>query len=226
MKTHSFILKTQFIQVKDEFNYGLVYNGVSLIAGYELSKKTDKNIFTFTPELGFGVTFSKGAGFAWRFTPVDFFYGVKAGQSPLIIGAYLATDYQWQQYSELQGGRLFWFSTIEIGPKLLYTIPTKSNIFEISFSNSLAGFTSRPEPGTETYFYEFNISEFASTVHQNITFGSYNVFNRTFVEIEVINKEKKRLSFGYQFEYFDYLISPRLTFMNHSINLKWKLGKI
>ena len=225
-KSHSITFETQFTQVKDEFNYGLVYSGIKLVAGYRFDKISEKNVFEYTPEIGFGGIFNKGAGFAWEFKPIDIFYGYKIGSKSLTIGAYFSTNYQWQQYSELQGGRLFWFSSIEVGPQLMFSFPLKSKSIKIVFSNSLAGFTSRPEPGTETYFYSFNLSEFISSAHSNLTFGSYNLFNHTNFEIGLHNKTRKRFSFAYEFEYFGYYQTPAVSYLNHSLNLKWKIGKI
>jgi hypothetical protein len=225
-KNHTIMLKTQFFQFKDEFNYGLTFSGINLMAAYSFINESERNLFSYDAEIGFGGSFNKGAGLAWRFKPVDLFYGYKLPTTPFTIGAYVAADYQWQQYSELQGGRLFWFSSIEIGPQVRYLLPFKSNLIAITFSNSLAGLAARPEPTTETYFYEFSFSEFLSTSHENLIFGSANLFNRTFFEIELKKKEKKRFSLAYQFEYFGYFQNPNLSFLNHSINLKLNLGQL
>lgn len=218
--------KTQFIQIKDEFNYGLVYSGINLAAAYTFIKITEKSIWDYNPEIAFGATFNKGAGFSWRFKPIDLYYGRKLKSKPITIGAYFATDYQWQQYSELQGGRLFWFSVIEVGPKASFRIPLNSFSLDVSVANSLMGFTSRPEPSTETYYYSFNFSEFVSVAHQNLTFGSYGSFNRTKLEIEMQKDSWKRFSIGYSFEYFGYYNEPTLSYLNNSINMNCKLGKL
>ena len=222
-KTHAISFKTQFIQIKDAFNYGLKYSGINLVAGYSFSQITDKKIVIYHPEIAFGGVFNKGAGFVWKFKPIDFFYGRKLKSKALTIGAYCSSDYQWQQYPELQGGRLFWFSSIEIGPKIVFEFPYKSYLLDISFSNSIAGIASRPKPSTETYFYAFSFSEFIAVAHQNLQFGSYDVFNRTQLEIELKWDSWKRCSVGYSFEYFGYYNEPMLHFLNHSLNFKWKI---
>lgn len=214
---------TQYIQIKDEFNYGLIFNGPNLVAGYSFSRITDKDILRYSTEVGFGGVFNKGAGFAWRFKPIDFFYGRNLTSKRIIIGGYLAADYQWQQYSELQGGRLFWFSTIEFGPKIEWSIPYKSGIVNFDFSNSLSGFTSRPKSSTETYYYDFSFSEFTSVANQNLTFGSFNLFNRTKIGMTVQPNSWNHLTIGYRFEYFGYYKKPTLSFISHSINLDWNL---
>jgi len=220
---HTVSFNTQFIQIKDEFNYGLVFSGPNLVAGYSLARITDKDILQYSLEVGFGGVFNKGAGFAWRFKPIDVFYGRNLITKCIKIGGYIAADYQWQQYSELQGGSLFWFSTIELGPRIQYTLPYKSGVLNIDFSNSLAGFTSRPEPSTETYYYEFSFSEFISVANQNLTFGSFNLFNRTKIGVSIQPNSWKRLTMGYRFEYFGYYKEPTLSFISHSINLNWNI---
>jgi len=221
--THTLSFKAQYIQIKDEFNYGLVFSGPNLVVGYSFSRITDKDILMYAPEIAFGGVFNKGAGFAWRFKPIDIFYGRNITTKQITIGGYVATDYQWQQYSELQGGRLFWFSTIEIGPRIQYVLPYKSGILNIDFSNSLAGFTSRPEVSTETYYYDFSFSEFISVAHQDLTFGSFNLFNRTKFGVAIAPNSWRHLKIGYNFEYFGYYKEPTLSFICHSINLNWKI---
>ena len=221
--THRVSFNTQFIQIKDEFNYGLVYSGPNLVVGYSYSRTTDSHILEYSPETGFGGVFNKGAGFAWRFIPIDVFYGRNLTTQGIKIGGYAVADYQWQQYSELQGGQLFWFSSIEFGPQIQYDLPYKSGVLNIDFSNSLAGFTSRPEPSTETYYYEFSFSEFISVANQNLSFGSINLFNRTKISVSVQPNSWKHFTMGYHFEYFGYFKEPTLRFISHSINLNWNL---
>ena len=230
-KNHSFTFTTQYIQIKDDFTYGLAYGGVNLMIGYDFIKQTRNATFTYTPEIGFGGIFNKGAGFTWRFKPIDVYYGFRyASRSNNrgfnSIGAYLAADYQWQQYPELQGGRLYWFTALELGPRISYILPVKNKEIHITFSSSLAGFTSRPEPSTETYFYSFGLSEFISSAHRDMKFGSFNLFNRTRFDVELANLKAGRFSLTYGFEYFGYFQDPRLSFMNHSLKLKIKFGKL
>jgi hypothetical protein len=222
-KTHTLSFKTQYIQVKDALNYGLVYNGPNLGVAYSYKKSTDENMLTYSPEVYFGGLFAKGGGFSWRFKPIDIFYGLNLKSRHITIGAYLSTDYQWQQYPELHGGRLYWFSSIEIGPKIAYELHTNSYLLNICFSNSLAGFTSRPKQTNEPYFYSFSLSEFINVANQNLDFGSFNQFNRTKLEIKLNPDSWKRFSIGYSFEYFGYYQEPSLSYLSHSFNLNWKI---
>ncbi len=219
----------QFFQVKDKFNYGLAHSGLNLNLGYAFVRTTDKNTISYSPDLAFGANYKQGVGLAWHFRPIDLYYGINLTHDNtkiIILGPYFATNYNWQLYPELQSGHMFWFTSIEAGPRLLATIPFKSKIFKLTVTNSLAGWTSRPRPATETYFYSLQFSDFVNNAHSDLTFGSYDRFNHTILEIDMLPKQGKRLSLGYQFEYFGYFHDPKLSYLSHSLILKWKTGKI
>jgi len=227
-KEHIVSFKTQFIQIKDAFNYGLVYNGLNLKGSYSFVLSSDKFTFSYNPDLAFGAMFNKGVAMAWHVKPIDLFYGWKVNKSetkPLTIGPYFATNYNWQLYPYLQSGHMFWFSALEFGPRFLFTTPIKSKVFRITLTNSLAGWTSRPEPATETYFYSLTFSDFVNNAHSNMKFGSFDLFNHTTLEIALAHAKDKKMSIGYEFEYFGYFDDPRLSYMAHSINLIWKVGR-
>jgi len=226
---HSATLKTQFFQIKDAFNYGLVFNGLNLVGRYSFEKTTEKTSIIYNPEFSFGANFNKGVGLDWGFIPINFFIGRNINRSkskPLVFGGYFLTNYNWQLYPELQSGHMFWFTSLEIGPQAIFSLPIKHREIKITLSNSLAGFTSRPIPATESYFYSLTFSDFVTNAHSNLKMGSYNLFNHTNLEIELLNNTKKRFSFAYEFEYFGYYKEPKLSYLTHSLNFKWKIGKI
>lgn len=228
-KAHFVSYKTQFFQIKDAFNYGLVYSGINLVGAYSYVLSTNKTTFSYAPDLAFGFNFSKGIALAWHFKPVDLFYGWKVNKTEtksLTIGPYFATNYNWQLYPYLQSGHMMWFTSIEIGPRFIFATPIKNKFFKFTFSNSVASWASRPEPGTETYFYSLKFSDFVNNAHSNMKFGSFDLFNHTNFEIEMVNTNGKRLSFAYEFEYFGYYDDPKLSYIAHSINLTWRVGKI
>jgi hypothetical protein len=227
-KNHSISLNTQFMQIKDEFNYGLVFNGLNLGVRYSFTTTSPGSTLSYTPDMAVGANFKKGLGIVILFRPVNLFYGININQSNsrlIAIGPYIATNYQWQNYSELQSGHMFWFTSLETGPEIILTLPFKSKLFKLKISNSLAGWTSRPEPSTETMFYSHKISDFASNAHSNMKFGSYGLFDHTNFKIEMLNAREKKPSLAYQFEYFGYYQAPKYLLLLHSINLKWKIGK-
>lgn len=226
---HSASLKTQFFQIKDVFNYGLIFNGLNFVGRYSFEKTTEKTTIIYNPEFSFGANFNKGVGLAWGFIPIDFFIGSNINGSkskPFIFGGYFLTNYNWQLYPELQSGQMFWFTSIEIGPQAIFSLPIKHREIKISLSNSLIGFTSRPIPATESYFYSLTFSEFVTNAHRNLKMGSYNLFNHANLEIVLLNKTKKRLSLAYEFKYFGRYKESKLNYLIHSLNFKWKVGKL
>lgn len=228
-RLHSVTLKTQFTQIKDAFNYGLVYNGLQLAGCYAHEKTINEAKFIYQSELNFGVNTNIGTGVAWGISPVDIFWGYdvsKTKTSPFLLGAYFLTDYKWQLYPDLQSGHMFWFTSIEIGPQAIFSLPVKNRKLRILASNSLVGFTSRPEPATETYYYSLKFSDFVSNAHSNFNLGFGNLFNHTNLEIELLNKIPKRLSLAYAFEYFGYFGEPRFGYLTHALNLKWRIGSL
>jgi hypothetical protein len=128
-------------------------------------------------------------------------------------------------YPELQSGRMFWFSTFEIGPRVMLTLPLRWKALNISMSNNLCGWTSRPDPATETTFYHRQFSDFINSVHRNLRFGFIDLFDHTEIFISAPNLKERGPSLGYRFKYFGYDQQPKVMFVMHSFNLRWQLGK-
>ena len=230
IKEHTITFKPQFFQIKDAFNYGLAHSGLNLNAGYTFTRTGANLMFTFSPDLSFGVNYNQGVGLAWHLRPVDLYWGfrlpVNTFITDLYVGPYAAANYQVQLYPELQSGHMFWFTTLEYGPRIKMNLPVLNHEFRITVTNSLAGWTSRPKPSTETYFYSLRFSDFVDNPHQNLNFGSYDIFNHSQLSIETIRREGKRLTLGYEFDYIGLFYNPEVHYLAHSISLTWKIGKI
>ena len=223
---HTLSFKSQYIQIKDEFNYGLVNRGLHLVGEYALVSYMDKDIFCYQAELGFGVNYNQGLGMMWSLKPFDFFYGFRLNNNPdipLTMGPYLSGYYKWFLYPELQSGHMFWISSYEVGPRFQISLPVKSRMLHISLSSSLASLNSRPEAHTEQYYYSLTLSDFVSNPHSNISFGSVNVYNHTDLRIELVHPPEKGFSIAYEFEFMGYFQTPAFKYMAHSINLNWIL---
>jgi len=185
--------------------------------------------FSYSADLSFGPSYKNGIGLLWQFKPIDVFYGFRISlknKHQIYIGPYFHAAYNWELFPELQSGHMFWFSSFEIGPKLSWSFPLKTKQIKLRFSNSLMGFTSRPEVDTETHFYSLKFSDFASNPHSNLQFGFNNLFNHTMLGLETKVSKSQRFSLGYQFEYFGIYDSPTLSYTEHSVNLKWIIGKL
>jgi len=224
--TQSISFKSKFIQIKDEFNYGLVNNGFNLGGEYSLVSGTEKNTIIYRTEFDFGANFKKGLGIAWSFKPVDLFYGFRLNRNPempFTLGPYISGYYKWQLFPFLQSGKMIWISTWELGPRLMVSLPYKNKIINVSLANSMAGFVSRPEMKIEEYYYSLALSDFVNNPHTNMTFELQNVFNHTSLNVELTDQHKRR-SINYEFEYMGYMNEPMFRYLSHSINLKWKIG--
>ena len=77
---HTLSFKSQYIQIKDEFNYGLVNRGLNLVGEYTLVSHMDKNKFMYQAELGFGANYNQGVGMIWSLKPFDLYYGFRLNE--------------------------------------------------------------------------------------------------------------------------------------------------
>ena len=176
--------------------------------------------------LGFGMNYNNGLGMAWTFKPFDLFYGFGLTSDPapkVTLGPYISGYYLWQLYPELQSGHMFWFSSYELGPRVLFSTPLKGRILNISLAASLAGLNSRPERTNEEYYYSLTFADFAGNPHSNMSLGSINVFNHINLTVEWTIPEK-RFTIGYAFEYMGYREYPAFRYSLHSLNMKWRIG--
>ncbi len=221
-------ISIQYFQLKDQRNYGLVFNGGTLELAYLLQKASANKIMQYQAAFGFGPGFSKGiASINFRLKPVDLAYGFDiAGNDKytLWLGPYLSMNYFFQLYPELQSGHALWFTLYDIGPRLILETGLWDQEFRLNFSNSLAGIASRPEELNETYYYTLNFFDLLGKMHSNFKAGSYNLLNHTRIELEWKNLGKGRNSLAYQFEYFNYKQEPRLDYLAHTLTYRLKLG--
>ncbi len=223
---HSIAFKTQYLMIKDGYNYGLTHRGLNLAGDYTLSLVSDKSVLSYDTEIAFGVNYNQGMGMAWSFKPFDFYYGFRVNNNPdlsLILGPYFSGYYKWQLYPELQSGHMLWFSSYELGPELRLSLPIENRGLEISLAAALLGLNSRPQSSPEVYFYSLTFNDFVSNVHSDMTFGSLNVFRHLDLQIAFTGKNKRR-TFAYAFEYISYSDEPGFQYMIHSINLIWQVG--
>lgn len=224
---HSVSFQSNYFQIKDEFNYGLVVNGMNVGFGYELEKMNQQRLFSYGTELALGLGYGKGFALNGHIKPFDFYYGMKLNEaSKVYLGAYSAANYQWQLYPELQSGHMFWFSSLELGPRLHATVQLGNRSINLSASNSLAGLSSRPALSTEQYFYSLKLADFLGNPHSNISFGSFNVMNHTNLKIELPNGKGKRLKLAYEFDYLAHYQATRVDYLTHTLKLSWTLGKL
>lgn len=222
---HQLSIGLNGIQIKDQFNYGLVFNGLDLSVGYIYTRTFETSRLQYEADLRFGANFNKGVGLNWRFMPVDLFWGASLPNRPGYIGGYFADIYAWQLYPELQSGHLFWMTSMEIGPRLSLQVPHKTYTFQFVISNSIAGFISRPSPSTETYYYSLSLGDFIDFAHQDLEISTVNRFNHSSLSLLATKQDWNRLSIGYTFEYFGYFKNPKWHSINHHVSFRWKIAR-
>jgi len=223
---HWISLKTQYLQIKDGYNYGLTHRGLNLVGTYALTSTSDRNTLSYETEIGFGASYNQGLGMSWSFKPFDLFYGFQLNNNPdflLTLGPYVSGYYKWQLYPELQSGHMLWISSYEIGPELWASVPLESRLLNITIATSLFSLNSRPQDSPESYFYSLTLNDFVSNVHSDMSFGSLNTFQHFDVKV-YISGLNERFRIGYEFEYLGYSKHPKFQYMGHSINLSWQVG--
>ena len=221
-------ISIQYFQLKDQKNYGLVFNGGNLELAYSLQKASEHKIMQYQAAFGFGPGFSEGiASINFRLKPLDLAYCFHiAGNDKyaLFLGPYLSMNYLLNLYPELQSGHALWFTIYDIGPRLILESGLWGQDLNLNFSNSVAGIASRPEEMNETYYYTLNFFDLLGKMHSNFKAGSFNLLNHTKIDLEWKNLGKGRNSLAYQFEYFNYKEEPRLDYLAHTLTYRLILG--
>ena len=151
----------------------------------------------------------------------------------LYLGAYVAMNYYLQVFSEMDDGRMFWFTFVDAGPRLILDKNTNNRPkFRFQVATSLGGLASRPE-GPEnsadqepdhTAYHELTAMDIISNIHSNLQPGSFNLLNHTDIELEWRHVNKMGLSVAYRMEYFGYFQAARLDYLVNSICIRLVLG--
>lgn len=220
-------IKVKFEQLKDQFNYGLVYSGGGIEIQYLFQRSSDKDLLQYHGSFGMGLNSNKGMGVNITLIPCDLFYGHKLRKdknSTTYLGGYFLDYFNWQLYPDVQSGHLFWFSSLEIGPQVIHRVHLRSSQLSISLANSFTGFLSRPVPSTETTYYSLKLSNFIKKARSHMTPGSFESFNHTRLRFDLQSKNNRRI-FSYGFNYFGYFKNPDLNYIEHSLSIILKIGK-
>jgi len=225
---HSHSVVVSFLQIKDQLNIGMVFNGVQLEYRYGLHWKIQDHEILYQPKLGVGIAFNRGViGLQFKIAPVNVswtmpFYD-KNGHT--ISGGFnFAADYSYQVYPDLNAGNVFWSSEIGVSPIIKYQYQWDNMRVAVRLLNSLFGFTSHTQK-IEPYFYEFHLlraADYFKLPHENMQFGSFNKYNHTNISLEFSPNTESPHSFLYEFDYFGLFYGKRLDRLNH--NLLWKVS--
>ena len=221
-KSKNWIIRTSYFQVKDQHNFGLVFDGATINFGYRSKREYKQSTLVYEGWLGVGPGFSKGMTMIHsQFKPVDLFYGfdiANSETSKLILGPYFSANYHYQFYPETHGGTTLWFTQLDFGIKLLTQKQVGANVIEFQLANSLFGFASRPPEELDPYYYSLKFTDFISNAHSNMKFGSFDLMNHTQLTLAyIITGGKRKKSFGYQFNYMSYKPEPNYKYSEHTL---------
>ena len=216
-------ISTGFLQIKDDFNQGMVFNGAMMNFQYRHSLYFSSVELQYKPKMAIGVPLSKGMmAVNINIAPVDIscLTPVYNSEQHLIkIGLNFATNYSYQSYPDLHAGRLFWFGEIGFSPVMQYKYRWSKSIIGINLQNSILGFASRPT-SYNPYFYSLKFTDFLTNPHKNMQFGSLNKYNHTDLQIEYIPNKLKTSNFALGMEYIGAYYGTHYQSLNYY--LQWR----
>jgi len=216
-------LSTGFLQIKDDFNQGMVFDGAQINFQYQHSWKFSSVELLYKPKVALGIPFDKGImAVNINFVPVDVSCLKPAYNSELHlikIGLNFATNYSYQSYPDLHAGRLFWFGEIGFSPVVEYQHRWSESVIGINLQNSLFGFVSRPKD-YNPYFYSLKFADFFTNPHEDMRFGSFDKYNHTNLQIEYVPNRSEANSFAFGMEYIGAYYGMRFQSLNYY--LQWK----
>lgn len=221
LKTHSHAVSLNFLQIKDELNYGLVFKGPG--AGYSFSAQweNDQRILDYEGHLLLNLPFTRKilAGSA-DFVPARFGYQFKPGGSgKYSIGPYAVIEYNYDFYPDLQSIYYFWFTNFSLGCAATRSYKIKNSNLDLALHFTAFGLTSRVDYPTDPYFNEIKFGSVMKDMHSDLKFGSWNLYNVSELEIRWTPKTDSKLAWGYSFQYCGYYEGPTITTINQSVKL-------
>ncbi len=212
-----------FLQLKEELNQSIVYNGPQIGIHYQRNIFFKKWELRYKPKIALGIPFNRGmTGVNINFVPIDFSGIVpvyKNEKHNLKIGLNFEANYSYQAYPEQHSAHLFWYSEIGIAPCIEYNYQWNQQKIKVFLQNSIAGFVSRIKEITP-YFYSFKFSDFFTQPHKDMEFASFDKYSHTNASVEYVPNISKGHSFALGIEYIDSYFDNRFQSLNYY--LQWK----
>jgi len=214
---------TGLLQLKEELNQNMVYNGPQIGFHYQRNWFFEKWDLRYKPEIALGVPFNRGMkGVNIRFVPIDVSGIVpvyKNEKHTVKVGLNFATDYNYQAYPDQHSGHLFWYGEIGIAPCAEYDYQWNQSKIKVSIQNSIAGFISHTESITP-YFYSLKFSDFFILPYKNMKFGSFDKYEHLNASIEYVPNISKKHSVVLSIEYMSSYFNNHFQSLNYF--LQWK----
>jgi len=224
--THSHSIVIGFLQLKDQLNFGMVFNGVQLEYRYGLHWKIHDHEILYQPKLGVGVGFNREMqGYQINIAPINVtwtmpFYDQNG--HTIRAGANFIMDYNYQAYPRLHDANLFWTSEIGFSPVICYEYQWNNKQININLRNSLLGFTSHIQEYDDLHYYFLSAKDILAKPHKDLKFGSFNNYNHSNVTLEFVPNINKMHSFIYEFDYLGFFYGNQFDRINHS--LIWRMS--
>ena len=221
-QSHSIVIGS--LQLKDEFNLGMVFNGAQLEYRYSLKWEINDHEILYQPKVGAGLAYNREmTGGQIHIAPINVtwtmpFY-VKNGHT-IRGGANFVTDYNYHFY-ELNDSPLFWTAEIGFSPVMQYGYQWDNKRVTVNLQNSLFGFTSHRQ-GYDPYLWIMDWKDFVVEPNKNFKFGSINNYNHTNISLEFVPNISKIHSFAYEFDYLGLFWGNQFHRINH--NLFWRMS--
>jgi len=220
-KSHFQAISLNFLQIKEELNYGMVFQGPGLGYAYSAQWQNDKHRIQYEGRITFSTPLTRGIiAASFNIVPVRLDYLFKVGSDKAFsIGPYFTMEYNYEIYPDLQSGYSYWLTHFSLGGALNYSFDIQQHQFDLIFHTTLLGITSRNPVYDDPYFFDLGLGYVLGYLHQDFQFGSLNRYNQSELEIRWQPKSLSRLAFEYAFQYYGYFDEPELTMLNQSIKL-------
>jgi hypothetical protein len=220
-KSHFHAVTLNFLQIKEELNYGMVFRGLGLGYAYSAQWQNDKNLLGYDARFSFTILDTRDIlAPSINVVPVRLDYLFKMGtNNRFCIGPFFTMEYNFEMYPDLQSGYSFWFTHYSLGGALNYSFNAQKHHFDFIFHTTLLGITSRNPVYDDPYFFDLSLGYVLRFVHQNFQFGTLNRYNQSELEIRWQPKAISRLAFAYTFQYYGYFNEPNLNMLNQFVKL-------
>ena len=219
--SHNHILNFNYLQLKDEMNYGLVFRGGGISYAFTNQWQNDRSGVCYEALLGLTYMQTRTVPAAnLHIRPAKICYLFKGVYgSNLMTGPFFLADYNYQFYPDLHSGHSLWFTHIGLGGMVQYDQTIGRHRLSFSMSTSLFGLTSRQPVYHDPYFWDLSAGDIVKYFHRDLGFGSWNEYNCSELEIRWLPSENSRIIFSYEVDIMGYFRAPGLTVVNQSIKL-------
>ena len=221
-----FSLSTSYLELKDDFNYGLVFRGPDIGIEFGHNNVNEKYYFEFSSRLeGGGKTTIGTWGFRWYISPINARYLWKVTESDgfnLYVGPSTRVNYNIQTYPDLHAGPIIWMSNYDLGVSVNSFFSLGNKLLEVRLNTNLFGWHSRPSEDRDPYFYESGFGDNFSQLHEKLNPGGLSEFRQTEFETRLYFKGKKRSqSISYLFAFTGYYNRVEFRELIHSLKFTW-----